>query len=174
MVLGNAILLRKFICAPMFRSIQILSILLLLTLFSAVRAQTPLACGVEDVDGPSEVAAGTPLKFKAKISGLNHTKPEFKWIVSLVMITMGQGTDEITIDTVGLGGMVLTATVALSGVSLGCKGEASITTTVRPQALVCDRAFDEYGDIKFEDEKARLDNFAFQLSNQELSSGYIG
>jgi hypothetical protein len=33
--------------------------------------------------------------------------------------------------------------------------------------------FDEYGDIKFNDEKARLDNFAIQLQNQTGSQGYI-
>jgi hypothetical protein len=34
-------------------------------------------------------------------------------------------------------------------------------------------AFDEYGDIRFEDEKARLDNFAIQLFNQKSATGYI-
>lgn len=158
----------------MDRSIQILSVCLLLTLASAIRAQTPLPCGIDDVDGPSQVDAGTPLRFKAKISGMDHiTKPEFKWYLSLGTIMTGQGTDEITVDTVGLGGMVLTVTVGLSGVPPGCKGSASRTTTVRPQALSCCHAFDQYGDIKFDDEKARLDNFAVQLMNVPLSSGYI-
>src|SRR5262249_32461951 len=115
-----------------------------------------------------------PLKFKVKISGISHTRPEFKWFMSAGTIVMGQGTDEITVDTAGLGGWALTATVVLSGVPLGCKGEASITTSVKP--FICGlgvHKFDEYGDLKFEDEKARLDNFAIQLSNEELSIGYI-
>jgi hypothetical protein len=33
--------------------------------------------------------------------------------------------------------------------------------------------FDEYGDIRFNDEKARLDNYAIQLQNQPGSQGYI-
>ena len=33
--------------------------------------------------------------------------------------------------------------------------------------------FDEYGDLGFEDEKARLDNFAIQLFNQKAATGYI-
>jgi hypothetical protein len=33
--------------------------------------------------------------------------------------------------------------------------------------------FDEYGDIKFNDEKARLDNYAIQLQNQPGAQGYI-
>jgi len=160
--------------APMRRSIQLLSVFLLLILASAVRAQTPLTCGIVGIDGPSEVDASMPIQFKVKITGMNHiAKPEFKWFVSLGTITMGQGTDEITIDTTGLAGMVLTATVALSGVPLGCTGEASITTQVKLPPIGCNRPFDEYGDIKFDDEKARLDNFAVSLSNYSSSIGYI-
>jgi hypothetical protein len=33
--------------------------------------------------------------------------------------------------------------------------------------------FDEYGNIRFNDEKARLDNYAIQLQNQTGSQGYI-
>jgi hypothetical protein len=39
--------------------------------------------------------------------------------------------------------------------------------------LVCGLAFDSYGNIKFEDEKARLDNFAIQLQNEPDFKGYI-
>ena len=161
--------------SPMRRSIQILSVLLLLTLASVVSAQTPATCGVVGVEGPSEVNVGTPLRFKAKFSGMDRTtKPELKWFVSLGTISMGQGTDEITIDTAELGGIVLTATAALSRVvPPGCAHAASITAHVRPPALTCGLPLDQYGDIKFEDEKARLDNFAIQLSNEPSSTGYI-
>src|SRR5262245_33938576 len=120
------------ILAAMRRSIQILLVFFLLLLASAVSAQTPLACGIDSIEGPTEVDAGQQLKFKVKISGISHTRPEFKWFMSAGTIVMGQGTDEITVDTAGLGSLVLTATVALSGVPLGCKGEASITTSVKP------------------------------------------
>jgi hypothetical protein len=33
--------------------------------------------------------------------------------------------------------------------------------------------FDEYGNIRFNDEKARLDNYAIQLQNSPGSQGYI-
>jgi len=41
-----------------------------------------------------------------------------------------------------------------------------------PIPLEC-KKFDEYGDIKFNDEKARLDNFASALQNEAGSQGYI-
>jgi hypothetical protein len=35
------------------------------------------------------------------------------------------------------------------------------------------RAIDEYGDIPFEDEKARLDNFAIELMNDPTAKGHL-
>ncbi|HKR22079.1 MAG TPA: hypothetical protein VJS17_05750 [Pyrinomonadaceae bacterium] len=147
-----------------------MSVLLFLTLASTARAQAP--CGIVDVDGPSQVDLGKPMVLKAKTTMLNTTKPEFKWTLSVGTITTGQGTDEITVDTLGLGGQVVTVTVELSGAPAGCNKSSSKAVQVKPSPpTMC--AFDSYGDIKFEDEQARLDNLAIQLMNQPLSSGYI-
>jgi len=157
----------------MVRSAHILSIVLLLASASVIRAQTPLTCGTVTIDGPSEVEQGTPMVFKAKITGMIHpTKPEFKWKLSAGTITTGQGTEEIVVDSTGLGGQVVTATVELSGVPQGCKA-ASRATQVKGPAIACFLPFDRYGDLRFEDEKARLDNFAIQISNEPLSIGQI-
>src|SRR5215212_833034 len=157
----------------MFRSVHILSIVLLLASASVIRAQTPLTCGTVTIDGPSEVEQGAPVVFKAKITGMIYpTKPEFKWKLSAGTITTGQGTEEIVVDSTGLGGQVVTVTVELSGVPQGCKA-ASRATQVKGPAIVCFFRFDEYGDLRFEDEKARLDNFAIQISKEPLSTGQI-
>ncbi len=37
----------------------------------------------------------------------------------------------------------------------------------------CARKFDEWGDIKFADEKARLDNFAIQILNTPEARGHV-
>ena len=156
------------------RSIYILAGLLLLTFASVVRAQTPLTtCATIDVFGLSEVDPGTVLVFNATITGPSHTtKPEFKWTVSAGTITSGQGTDTISVDTAGLGGQEVTATAELTGAPAGCKGSASRTTQIKPP-IVCHLPFDQYGDINFEDEKVRLDNFAIQITNELLSTGQI-
>ena len=44
---------------------------------------------------------------------------------------------------------------------------------VRIMVDACGLAFDEYGDLRFPDEKARLDNFAISLLNSEHATGYI-
>lgn len=159
----------------MVRSIQIVAVVLLLAMASLVRAQSPLTtCATIDIDGPSEVEPGAELVLKARITGPIHTtKPEFKWTVSTGTIMSGQGTEEVTVDTVGLGGQELTATAELTGAPRGCKALVSRTTQIKPQPVACRRPFDQYGDIGFADEKARLDNFAIQISNELLSSGYI-
>ncbi|HEY0544870.1 MAG TPA: hypothetical protein VGC91_05665 [Pyrinomonadaceae bacterium] len=41
------------------------------------------------------------------------------------------------------------------------------------QSVGCVRAFDEYGDVCFEDEQARLDNFAIELQQNPKEKGYI-
>ena len=145
-----------------------------LALASAVNAQTQPTCGIVGIEGPSDVDHDMPLVFKVKITGVIHTtKPEFKWTLSAGTIETGQGTDQITLDTSGLGGQILTTTVNLSGAPLGCAASASTTTRIKPAPIACDRPFDEFGDIKFEDESARLDNFVIQLQNVPESSGLI-
>ena len=39
--------------------------------------------------------------------------------------------------------------------------------------IICGLALDSFGDIRFEDEKARLDNFAIQISNEKSAHGFI-
>lgn len=41
------------------------------------------------------------------------------------------------------------------------------------RVYVCGRALDDYGDIRWDDEQARLDNFGIQLQNYEDMVGYI-
>lgn len=153
----------------MNRAIQILSFVSLLTFASTVSAQS-VNCGIFEIDGPATVNPGTTLVFRVKVRQIS--KREFKWNVSAGTIVGGQGSDTISVDTVGLGGQEVTATVELIGAPSGCHRSASKTTQVALPPP-CGQAFDAYGDIKFEDEKARLDNFAIQISNYPGSTGLI-
>ena len=156
----------------MMRSIHILSILLMLALASVVSAQNPVPCGIVGVDGPADdLEPGTLLVFMVKVT--NTSSPEFKWSVSTGTITSGQGTESIVVDSTGLGGQIVTATVELIGAPSGCNSSASTKTRLKPPRPPDGCPFDEYGDIKFEDEKARLDNFAIQILNYPQSSGQL-
>ena len=127
-------------------------------------------CPTVSVSCPSDVDLGSPITFTASVSG--DASVTYNWSVSAGTISSGQGTSSITVDTAGLGGQTVTATVELGGLDPSCSRTASCTTGVRPPNPVAVK-FDEYGNIKFNDEKARLDNYAIQLQNQPGSQGYI-
>ena len=55
----------------------------------------------------------------------------------------------------------------------GFYGNLEDLARVRTYVCTLQSKFDEYGNIRFSDEKARLDNFAIQLLNEEGSVGYI-
>ncbi len=127
-------------------------------------------CPTVSVSCPSEVDLGSPITFSSSVS--SSASVTYNWSVSAGTISGGQGTPTITVDTAGLGGQTVTATVELGGLDPACSRTASCSTSVRapnPPA----RKFDEYGNIKFNDEKARLDNFAIELQNQPGEQGYI-
>ena len=157
----------------MRRAIQILSIFVLLTLATVVRAQTP-ACGVVGVDGPTKVQPGEIAVFNARLTGVPQVANlTIKWHVSAGTITSGQGTDTISVDTVNLAGQNVTATAEVSGVPVGCNASLSKTIEIAVNMRPCGMAFDRYGDIKFFDEQARLDNFWIQVSHTPQSIGYL-
>ncbi|MFN2516098.1 MAG: hypothetical protein ABR556_07770 [Pyrinomonadaceae bacterium] len=127
-------------------------------------------CPNVSVSCPDSVDAGSSITFSSSLS--SDANVTYNWSVSAGTITGGQGTSSITVDTANLGGQTVTATVELGGLDPACSRTASCSTSVRPVRGESTR-FDEYGDIKFNDEKARLDNYAIQLQNQPGAQGYI-
>jgi len=126
-------------------------------------------CPTISVSCPSDVDEGQAITMTASGGDGNVT---YNWSVSSGTITGGQGTSTITVDTAGLGGQTVTATVEVGGLDPSCSRTASCSTQVR-QGIQPARKFDEYGDIRFNDEKARLDNYAIELQNQPGSTGTI-
>jgi len=134
----------------------------------------PPPCPTISASCPSDVDQGSPITFTASVSGGPASlSPTYNWSVSAGTISGGQGTSSITVDTAGLGGQTVTATVEVGGVEPACGRTASCSTSVKTPVVVTPTKFDEYGNIKFNDEKARLDNYAIQLQNSTGSQGYI-
>jgi hypothetical protein len=133
---------------------------------------TPPPCPTVNVSCPDTVTPGQPLTFTANVSGGDpNVTATYNWTVSAGTITGGQGTSSITVDTTGAGGQSITATVNVGGYDRTCNTSASCTAGVKTQVLA--RKVDEYGNIRFNDEKARLDNFAIELQNDPTSQGYL-
>ena len=123
--------------------------------------------------GPDAVEVGSSITYTANVVGSPLPPASgYNWSVSAGSITSGQGTTSITVSTNGLAGGSVTATVDVTGLDPSCPHTASATTAIRipPNPP---RKFDEYGNIRFNDEKARLDNFAIQLQNEPTAQGYI-
>jgi PKD domain len=136
-----------------------------------IAAPTPPPCPTVDVSCPDTGTAGTPVTFTASVSGGDSSvTPTFNWTVSAGTISSGQGTSSITVDTTGVTGTI-TATVDVGGFDRSCSTSDSCTVSFPVQAAP--RKIDEYGNIRFNDEKARLDNFAIELQNDPTSQGYI-
>jgi hypothetical protein len=131
-------------------------------------------CPTISVSCPGETndTAGATVTFTANVSGGDpNVTPTFNWTVSAGTISSGQGTSTITVNVEGLGGQTVTATVDVGGYDRSCSTSSSCSTQVIRRVTA--RKIDEYGNIRFNDEKARLDNFAIELQNDPTSQGYL-
>jgi hypothetical protein len=133
----------------------------------------PPPCPTVSVSCPSQADPGSPVTFTASVSGDSGLSLTYNWSVSAGTISSGQGTSTITVDTTGLGGQTVTATVSLGGADPSCTGTTASCSTTITAPPPPPTKFDEYGNIKFNDEKARLDNYAIQLQNQPGSTATI-
>ena len=132
-----------------------------------------LVCGTVSANGSDSAEEDSPITFHATYTqGMPVVSPTYNWSVSAGTITGGQGTDTITVDTKGTGGQTITATVEVGGLDPSCGRTASASTPIKPKPKPAVK-FDEYGNIRFNDEKARLDNYAIQLQNEPTAQGYI-
>jgi hypothetical protein len=122
---------------------------------------------------PDAVDPGQSITFTATVGNGTPPASGYNWTVSAGTITSGQGTTSITVSTTdAMAGQSVTASLDVVGLDPSCPHTTSCTTNVRLPAKPA-RKFDEYGNIRFNDEKARLDNFAVQLQNEPGSTGYI-
>lgn len=155
---------------------------LVLTLTLASLAALPSAgaaaprarqCPSLSVSCPDTASAGVPVTFTVNVGDTpDDAKLTFNWLVSAGTIASGQGTTSITVDTTGIpGGAVLTATVEVGGLPGSCPNSSSCTPFI---PWGCPRGkVDEYGDIGWGDERARLDNYAIELLNDPEAVGYL-
>jgi hypothetical protein len=129
-------------------------------------------CPAIEIVCPTNIAFGQPLTFSSRLSGgvPANTNAIYNWTVSVGTISSGQGTDTITLDTTGLAGQTVTASLSVGGYNLDCAADCAVSLPL--PKLEGDR-FDEFPDISRNDEKARLDNYAIQLHNDPTSTAYV-
>ena len=93
-------------------------------------------CPTISINCPTDIKElGTPVKFSVNISGgVPNLKLKYNWQVSAGNIISGQGTPEITVDTIGTEGRHITATIELDGMPPECdrKESCSVILFLRP------------------------------------------
>jgi hypothetical protein len=128
-------------------------------------------CPAVEISCPTAVAIDQPLKFTSRATGgTPGINPVYNWTVSAGTITEGQGTDTIKVDTTGLAGQTIRASLSIGGYNLECAADCAVSI---PVPKLMSRRFDEFPDISRNDEKARLDNFGIELQNDPTSTGYV-
>lgn len=129
-------------------------------------------CPAIEISCPTDVAPGQPLTFTSRYSGgiPANVSPVYNWTVSAGTIIAGQGTDTIKVDTAGLAGQTVRASLSMGGYNLECAADCAVTI---PLPRPVNKKFDEFPDISRNDEKARLDNFGIELQNDPTATAYV-
>jgi hypothetical protein len=139
-------------------------------LVNACAAVRPV-CPAVEISCPTAVAIDQPLTFTSKATGgTPGINPVYNWTVSAGTIISGQGTDTIKVDTKGLAGETVHASLSVGGYDLECAADCAVSI---PVPKLTSRRFDEFPDISRNDEKARLDNFVIELQNDPTSTAYV-
>jgi hypothetical protein len=132
-----------------------------------------------NVSAPSQVNEGEIITYTSDVSyigtaGLTHT-----WTISPsnVRIVSGAGTPTITVDSTGLAGKRISATLVVSDGSAdpACRQSALAYTNISPleKRVIVGREFDTCCSCSYDDQKARLDNLAIELQNDPTTTTYI-
>lgn len=128
-------------------------------------------CPAVEISCPTTIGIDQPLTFTSNLSGgTPGITPVYNWTVSAGTIIEGQGTDRIKVDTTGMAGQTIRASLSVDGYNLECAADCAVTI---PAPRLTSRRFDEFPDIARNDEKARLDNFAIELQNDPKATAYV-
>jgi hypothetical protein len=129
-------------------------------------------CPSVEVVCPTSIGIDQPLTFTSNVTGGGNpsSPPVHNWTVSAGTIIEGQGTNTIKVDTRGLAGQTIKASLSIEGYTLVCAAECSVSV---PLPKLINRKFDEFPDIARNDEKARLDNFGIELQSDPTATAYI-
>ena len=132
-----------------------------------------------NVSAPQTVAEGEIITFAADVNYGGTSGLKYNWVLSpaTARIMSGAGTPTITVDSTGLGGQRVIATLAVDDGSPdpACAQTAQAVAVVTPieKKVLVAREFDECNNCTFDDQKARLDNLAIELQNDPSVRAHI-
>lgn len=131
-----------------------------------------------NLSAPPTVSEGELITFTADVTYRGPSTLNYTWTLSPAetKILSGAGSRTITVDSTGLAGQRLVATLVVddgSGDSY-CRQTAQAATFIPPRARENPaREFDVCCSCSYDDQKARLDNLAVNLQSDPTASTYI-
>jgi hypothetical protein len=133
-----------------------------------------------NLSAPTSVAEGDVITFTADTAYSGTAALNYSWSVSPseAKIIAGNGTPTITVDSTGFGGRKIVATLTVDDGSgeANCRQVAQASTSVPPPPPPREnpaREFDVCCTCSYDDQKARLDNLAIELQNDQSTTTYI-
>jgi hypothetical protein len=130
-------------------------------------------CPTVKVSCPDSVEEPGEPTYTADVSGGDPgVTPTFNWTVSAGTISSGQGTSTIKVETVGVGGQTITATVDVGGFDRGCNTSSSCTISVTKKGVRAVK-FGEYTTPDLSANKAQLSEWVGALQHDPAAQGYL-
>jgi hypothetical protein len=125
------------------------------------------------------VTEGEIITYSSDVSYSGTASLRYNWKVtpSSARIISGQGSPTLNVDSTGLGGQRITATLVADDGSFdpACAQTVQAVSAIAPleKKIIVAREFDECNSCSFDDQKARLDNLAVELQNDPSTRAYI-
>lgn len=131
------------------------------------------------ISAPNQVTEGEIITYTADVAYSGNTALKYTWVVnpSSARVISGLGTSTLNVDSTGLGGQRIIATLTADDGSSdpSCAQTAQAVSIIAPikKVAIVAREFDECNNCTFDDQKARLDNLAVELQNDPSTRGYV-
>jgi hypothetical protein len=132
-----------------------------------------------NISAPAQVTEGEIITYTADVTYTGNAALKYTWVVSpsSARVISGLGTSTLNVDSTGLGGQRIIATLTADDGSSdpACAQSAQAVSIIAPvkKVAIVAREFDECNNCTFDDQKARLDNLAVELQNDPSTRAYV-
>lgn len=132
-----------------------------------------------NLSAPKSVGEGEIITYAADVTYGGTSGLKYNWTISpsSAHVMSGAGSPTLTVDSTGLGGQRVIATLSVDDGSAdpACRQTAQAVSMVAAEEkkVIVAREFDECNNCTFDDQKARLDNLAVELQNDPSTHAYV-
>ena len=132
-----------------------------------------------NISAPQQVTDGEIITYAADAAYTGNANLKYTWKVtpSSARIVSGLGSPTLNVDSTGLGGQRITATLVADDGSSdpACAQSAQAVSVVAPREkkVIVSQEFDECNSCSLDDQKARLDNLVVEMQNDPSTRAYI-